>query len=226
LILDYRMPGTAAHRVQQVIRLLEQAEALSWAGIAARIILGVPLCLAAPIALTAAVGSSLLHGAIDVSRQLLFLILSLLVLPLLFWLERRSAGDFGNDLLRGTETASSYGAFELAQIKLWCIFWMELALLGPRLVLSAADQVRGTTRGDPVTRALAAGILLELLDSDGSLLIRELAMPDHTAADMVRAVKFLKTHDWIDLARRRDRLWLTSEARTKLAAAVASVMTA
>jgi hypothetical protein len=145
-----------------------------------------------------------------------FLLACLVVTPTLFWLERRTAGEYGSELLRGTSSPNSYGELEMMQMKAWWVFWMELALIGPRLVLGAADCMRGQPRGDPATRAIAAAILVRLLDADEGIVIRDLIGPDYSGADVLRAVKFLEAQDWVDLSGKRDRVWLTSMARNTL----------
>jgi hypothetical protein len=97
------------------------------------------------------------------------------------------------------------------------IGYLEFALTGPRLLWEAIDSLRGRAPVDQGLRALAAGIVVELLDAGEGKQVRELARPDRPAPDVQRAVNYLVRRNWIGISSRRDRVWLGSDVRERLA---------
>ena len=220
--LDYRSPATGTPRVQRIAHELKVAEALGGAAVATKLAVGVPLSLIGPFVI-----ASFLF-AIDRRAQAdslpafgaTFLLACAVVVPWLMWLERRSRGEFFMDAVRGETTqlgASSYGEYELQSAKFGWYAWTEIALTGPRLLWEGIDSLRGRAPVDQGFRLLAAEVVVELLDAGEGLPLRKLARPERPAPTVQRVVAYLVRCQWADLSSRKDRVWLTSPVRARLA---------
>ena len=51
-VLEYRSPSTGSHRVQRVMRALERDETFGAASVGLKLLVGIPLCLLAPLVVT------------------------------------------------------------------------------------------------------------------------------------------------------------------------------
>ena len=220
MTLDYRSPVALSPREQRVLQRLSTSEGLGYVVIVIKLIAGTVLCLIGPLFVSALV-DDLGADAVFGSSWMTFGMVSLIVVPLLMWLERRTRGEFFSDAVRGSTNplrASSVGEFELSRYTfLWKVY-TELALLGPRLLWDVIDRLRGCVPDNVRLRAVAAQIVVELLDAGQGVQLRELLRADRPVRQLLDAAQFLKQHDWIDVSARRDRIWLTENARKKLLA--------
>lgn len=220
--LDYRSPATGSPRVQRVARELALAESLGGAAVAAKVALGVPLSLIGPFVVAAVLFTMdrRLRAGVLPGFGATFLLVAAAVVPLLMWLERRSRGEFFVDSVRGETSplaASGYGEYELQRTTFGWIAWTEIALTGPRLLWEAIDSLRGRAPVDHPFRILAAEIAVELLDAGEGVPVGQLVRPDRPAPLVLRAIEYLVQCDWAGLSSRRDRVWLATPVRERLA---------
>ena len=221
--LDYRSPAAApSGRVERIVRELAMAETPGGAAVAMKIAAGVPLSLVGPFLVASAmcVFDRRLGAGVVPGFGATFLLVTVVLVPLLMWLERRSRGEFFLDAVRGEASplaASSYGEYELQSTKFGWMAWTEIALTGPRLLWEVIDGYRGRVAGDPRLRVLAAEVTAELLDAGEGLPMRQLVRPDRPASVLARAVDYLMQRGWADVSSRRDRVWLATPVRERLA---------
>lgn len=220
-VLDYRTPGAAPTLDQRILQELLLDESLGRTAIAGKLAIGLPLCLVGPLFVTMILKAVEIKWAAEVLPGFFYLLAltSLVVVPLLFWLEHRSRGSFLSDAMQGETSplqATSYGEYALGRERFGWIAWTEIALLGPRLCL---EVLRSTAAEKPVgshTRTVAAQIVVELLEAGEGLEVRRVLRPDGPVADVRPAIAYLVARDWIGLSRQRDRLWLLSQRRQRL----------
>ena len=90
-------------------------------------------------------------------------------------------------------------------------------MAAPIAVGAVIDHWRGKPLATPQLRAIAAQVVIELLDAGEGIPLKQLVRPDRPARDLWRAVQYLKQREWIDISSRKDRIWMSDEMRKKLA---------
>jgi hypothetical protein len=222
--VDYRTPGVGAHRVQRVAQELALSQSLGAAAALGKLAMGVPLSLVPPL-IVAGIVKGVRHRGVRLDLPpfwVVFGLACLAVVPLLMWLERRSRGEFYSDAVRGESSsleASSYGEYTLQSNKMLGTAVLEVALTGPRLLWGFIDwalQRPGAAGASPI-RLTAAELVVELLDAGEGVKVRRLVRPDRPAPDVMRAVDYLLSRDWVGVSRDRDRVWLSTPVRDRLA---------
>ncbi len=219
MTLDYRSPTTGRHRVERIMAEIANTQSLGLASVFLKIAFGVPLCLLGPFVVTVlAKGIELKWDSEALPGFLSTFILSAVILiPILMWLERRSRGQFLLDGLAGESPASSYGEFEWQSTRVFALIYTEFALLGPRLVWSALDAIRGRSPMDEELRFIAARVVLELLDLDSGVPTQQLFQSVGCSQQRFQqAVQWLAGNDWLGVSRKRDRVWMNTAARARL----------
>lgn len=216
-LVPYRTPGT----LQRVRAELEKSDLVNWTSIAVKLGIGIPLCLLGPLLVTAILKFSERAWEADVFPRfgLLLLIVSLLLLPLLFWLDRRTNGQFFAEAHVGETDlgrAHSRGEWELRQTEALSRAYTEIALTGPRLTREAFEQLRGKPMMDQPLRMVAAEVAAELYDAGEGVAVKSLLRPDRPAGVLLPAIRHLKRLDWVGLSAKRDRIWLSSVCRERL----------
>lgn len=222
--LDYRNPLRGGDQVAWLANELAKDEALGAATASGKLALGLAMCLIGPAFVTMI--------AMDIENRwdwrsapsfgVTFLIFAAILIPLLMWLERRTRGEFLADAMRGQSnplSASSYGEFCLERDRVTWFVHTEIALLGPRLVWNFIDWMRGKPLVDAETRIEAVRIVAALYANDAARPIAELITPVHPRAAVARAIRYLMGKQWVDISARRDRVWLSSRVRQRLASA-------
>lgn len=188
-----------------------------------RLLAGLPASFLAPfiLASVAFAVAQRFHVALDFWPM--FALLAAVLLPLIYWRARLHRTDFFHEAaadqgvnIAGAYRADSYGELELRQNYLSIAAWQELFFWGPYLVLEAL----GTWRADQsvllANRQRAVQIIRELLAQETGVAPATLRQRDEPDAQFGRALSYLAKNDWIDLPRRRDRVWLLTEARERL----------
>src|SRR4051794_33417597 len=102
-VLPYRSPHTATdNRMARIVRHLRGRELWGFGRIIAGYVLGVPLCFVAPALITPLFAGTSRYGPLfpSVSTSFIFTVLSLVLVPLLFWYEHRTRGEYFMDALR------------------------------------------------------------------------------------------------------------------------------
>ena len=216
--VDYARPVT----VQHILRELVASEAVETSGVLMKFVIGLPLCLFGPLLITAIAKSieAKWDGHVLPGFAVSSSAVALVLVPLMFWYERRTRGEFYGEALRGesVERASSRGEYEMRNTTRAWIAFVEIALTGPRLVLEACDAARGRTRCGQAERTLAAEIVADLFEAGRGVPSKSLFKPGRPPRDVVSAVDSLTRLDWVGTSKARDRIWLSSRARAKLSA--------
>lgn len=219
--IEYRTAARYGDRSVTVARELMLGESLSVASAVGKLAVGVPLCLVGPMFVTLIVGwADHRIGGGGLGFWPTLLLHSLVLVPVLMWLERRTRGRFFEDAVQGESSPSSmgsYGGYELQSTKFLWTAYTEVALVGPRLVWGVIDWGRGRPPVDPAVRLAAADLVVELFDAAAGQQVRDLVRPDRPLAVLSSAIKYLRWRGWVDVAKRRDRVWLLSETRLRLA---------
>ena len=222
--LDYRSPDTGAHRVQRVMRELEAAETLGAASVGIKLLVGIPLCLLAPLVVTLVLKRIERRGDFLPGFEATLLLTAAIVVPLLMRSARRTRGpSFAEGVYDGmTAESSRYDVSSIEGFRLrspameWQVY-ADIALAGPRLVWSAIDAVSGKVAVDPPLRVVAAEIAIGLFEAGESRLLRELVRPNRPPRLVARAVHYLLRRDWLCISPGRDRVWLATPVRERLA---------
>src|SRR5688572_28002768 len=115
--LPYRGPAAGGDLTQRVMSELIKLESLSWAAAIGKLALGIPLCLLGPFLIAAVVKSIQLRagGGVLPSFPVMWALATIVLVPLLMWLERRTRGEFYSESIRGESSpleASSYGEYQ------------------------------------------------------------------------------------------------------------------
>jgi hypothetical protein len=94
---------------------------------------------------------------------------------------------------------------------------IEIANIGPRLVLWAIDRILGHRRVRGIGLGRIAQAVAELTTAHESISPAKLLFPDEPPKQLEPLLAYLLYHDIIDLSKRGDRVWLTSEFRRRFA---------
>ena len=93
----------------------------------------------------------------------------------------------------------------------------ERVNLGPRLVLWGIDQARFKRSAfGPLEHDRLAAALVTLAAADGGLSPAKLLLPGESADQLQPLLAVLLHHEWADLSKSADRVWLTTEGKKKL----------
>ncbi len=220
-ILHYRFGVPGGDRVQHTLRELIASESMGLATAAFKVIVGLAMCFAPPFFLTCMIW---VYSTGRASFGITFFVLSLIAIPYLLLIERRTRGQFleqamdaitprtgSNDPWTNWDAGTDRRTREaLAAIR------METGLFGPRLLWSVYDWYRERKPVEPPVRVTAAEIAVELFDANNSLRLRELVRPHRSAAEVIDAANFLVRCEWADLYRDSLRLRLRGGVRKRL----------
>ena len=213
-VIPYRSPGRAPPTsLTGILHHLRLREQLRFARITLLFLLGIPLSFVAPAAIAFLVARD--SHWLDV-----FLISTVVVIPLLYWYERRTRGEFAMDALRswsgGLASASSYGEHEMNRAAGEWILSVEILLFGPRLVMTAAQDLRERARLKQVPLVQVAHTLHRLVQSDHGMEPAALAAATDDIRGTLDAILYLVFHEWIDISKDRRRVWALSHSRKVL----------
>jgi hypothetical protein len=220
--LPNRGHAAGVDRAQRVLNELVRSESLGGAAAVGKLAIAIPLCLVGPFFITVVAKSIELRSGGRALPGFLatWALVTLVLVPLLMWLERRTRGEFFSEAVSGETSpleASSYGEYHLQSTKFLWTAYTEVALTGPRLLWEFVDWVMQRPVGNASVRAVAAAVVLELLDAGQGLSIRQLVRADRPADVVKGAVRYLLGRDWIGTSKRGDRVWLLTPVRERLA---------
>ena len=226
-------PSTTSHRAADpaaVARLTRRAaeelakhDHLGAAAIVVKLLLGVPLCIIGPFLVTIVlklIDWNFKWGILP-DFEWTFVLAMLLFLPLLFWTRRRSPeSSFADQADSGGSPldADSYTEFVVRKEQLFAAAAVDVMMLGPRLVGSALDGLRGRSGVDPALRQAAAELAAELFQAGEGVAIKSLVRPGRSWPQLVRCAAYLLDRDWVGVSGKGDRIWLSSLARGRLGA--------
>ena len=220
-IIAYRSPVAGGDRAQRIQNELLTSESLGVAAAFGKLAVGIPLCLFGPL-LIAVVAKAIEFkwgGGVMPGFMATWALATIVLVPLLMWLERRTRGEFLSQSVRGETSplqASSYGEYQLQSTKFLGTAATELALLGPRLLWAFVDWVAQRPGADASIRATATGIVVELLESGQGLPVHQLIRAGRAPEDVRQAIRYLLMRDWIGTSRQGDRVWLLTTVRERL----------
>jgi hypothetical protein len=197
MTLDYRMPDTRDHRVLRVMGELRSERVIDWVMAMLKLVIGVPLTLIPAAGVTYFL---VITGQPIRNAGLTFFVVAAILTSLLIWIERRERQHY---------------LWEATQEHFFWIF-PDLLLLGPRLLCEVYDHLRLEPPSEELT-ALAAKLVVEMLDAGQTVEARSLLRPDRTTTDITMALDYLQHRGWVCISRNRSRVWLGSSVRNQLA---------
>lgn len=217
MVLDYRSPQTREHRVKGVIAALTQDEVSRLFESVLKILAGIPLSLLGPFVVAWFI------KIIDVRSRLHLLgsfgevlaVCCVLLLPLMFWYMRRERGEILLKMLEYEPVRYDHTGHRAHSAALMALF-VEVTLLGPRLLWSVIDRMRVGESTDPATRTSAARVVVTLLKSEAFIDIRSLASKELTIEAIPPAIKYLRQLDWIQASRNRNEISFRWSVRNQL----------
>lgn len=189
-----------------------------------KLIFGIPASFLAPfIGASLTVTISLKWGFFP-SFWGVFALLSLICIPLIYWRAMQHETDFLGEAAGGLGMSSadslrtsSYGEWEMRNTWLTWAAYADLFFWGPNIVIEAYRAWRGDRAVALASRVRAIQVVKELRAKDGGVPVKDLLSPGEPIAALSGALRYLVRHEWVDMSERKDRVWLLSEARERLA---------
>lgn len=203
----------------------------AWSGL----LLGIPLCLIAPLLLGTLFWFSAGRLGVGSDWTWFFLGTSAVTIPLLIRLEIRTDGNYLGEAARDFVPDNSIDgrimlgaplpaigvslAYAAANPRAATSGFMEIFLTGPRLVVPGFRHLRSSAKFSGIDPARAARAVAKLLLSGSGVPIKSLVEPGEPPEALGRALHWLAFFDWIGLAEKGDRVFLFSESRETLGGA-------
>ena len=128
------------------------------------------------------------------------------VVPILFLFEWITRGLFFENSAESLAESSFFVRRSAAGL-----VFIEVCLWGPRMSLASFRRARAVRSCRGYDHQFAAGMLAKLLRDEGGMPTTQVM--DATNDTAVASLAYLSFHDWIDIARDGDRVWILSEAR-------------
>jgi hypothetical protein len=208
-------------------KLRHKAAGLKWT-VAVQLAVGLLILLIGPCLLASVYvkGMDALIGRALITETTLYWILVLVLTPLLFRMEIKTRGRYYNDAVMEAGSPSG-GSFYLgspyagigfiaANPRQAAAGFVELLLLGPRLVLEAFQKVHHARLVKSANLDRAAEVLCVLNGADHAMLITQLQKPGEQLAGLVPTLAYLLFHDWIGMSKKGDKVWIGSDAKAAL----------
>ncbi len=201
-----------------------------------KLLFGLPLSFVAALVL----GSMFWMAAFFLGWQYpwswFFLTTAAVTIPLLYHLELRTDGQFVSEAVRDSTGSIAYTgllatlsvvlrqplgavtalAGEQASPRAATAGFVELFLTGPRLVIEARRHLRLERLLRNVSLSHAAEIVVVLASSEKGIARDELQRRVGSSGDLLPALAFLASQEWIGVGEKVDRVWLRTEAREVL----------
>jgi hypothetical protein len=111
--------------------------------------------------------------------------------------------------------ASGYGDWKMRGNVATLAAWIEVFLLGPRILLAGAGYFAARRRLRSVDLTAAAATLRVLVENDGGVLMTKLRI-EVDPSRLNAALHYLEFHDWVGISKNADRAWALTEARQRL----------
>lgn len=224
--LQYRRSDATGDRIAERLR---QREWMESGRIALHIAVGVPCLLIGPIILSSIYFAlAVMWFGAYASWSLIFWGSIVVLVPLLFWTERRTHGNYFSDTVReanpdGTRSVSyaalgSVGmlAAFIANPRLSASGFVELFLFGPRMILEAVASLQRVRALRGVHRGRAADLLADLLGRPSGTDMEQVLHEGESVESLLPCIAYLLYYEWIDISTTRDRIWVLSDARVSL----------
>jgi hypothetical protein len=190
---------------------LKRTEQNHWSKTYMALLAGVSLSLVGPVVIT--------FSFLIVSMSLIasygfwgsYLIVAAVSLPIMFLVAWRIRGSV---LENAIGDGDSIGRGILARM----LVIVEIANIGPRLVLWSIDQMRDRRRMGEVNLDRLAEAVAVLSTTDGGIPIARLLKQGETADDLAPLLAVLLFYEIADFSKTGDRVWLSSDARRRILA--------
>jgi hypothetical protein len=189
---------------------------IEWGLVLLKLLVGFPLCLILPVIITR------FAGPMNVDRLVVFLVASVILVPLLMIFEKRHGSAYVWE-----DTQIAYDRFRLFQIVRCPRITGDLTvaqgsiilffLAGPRIVWSALDDLFTSDGETTELRILAGKIVAHLLDAGGAVPAFQLLALEEDRTMLEKALRLLRGRGWIFVSFRRDRVSLAASIRKELA---------
>lgn len=222
-----RCPECGMDSVRQVAEKLVRRERTHGLKIMAMLTFGGPLSFLGPLAIATMFwmplrrGFGFLNFAHGVTWLDLFVGLSMIMIPLLYYMEMRTEGTYRADLdgamgpRGGVLIFAPVGVF-MVNPRIASSVFVEFFLFGPRLILSGLRQ-RGLSRSVRLDdRQKAAAILDRLLNRDEGINTHRLLSEGESFDHLHQSLAYLFYHKWIGVGEKWQRIWLLTESRRVL----------
>lgn len=230
--------GVGPIGIETILRRLDERAELRRRTEAMQIVLGVPLCFVGPVVIGTmlwAAGSMLIHTWLP--WWLIVSGLSLVMIPPLFRMERKTGGNYLSESMREISvrypdarvlfSAEYLGVSAAAGLGLATVImnpgtvsamFVEVFLAGPRMVLRGRSNRRIATALERVNRARTAEVVSKMLSRVGGMPPGELLKDGETMSDVLPSVTWLSFYGWIGVTAKVDRVFLFTESREALRA--------
>ena len=150
-----------------------------------------------------------------------FCVLVLLLLPYLILLERRTRGNFWSNSIINSGldygNPSSVGDYYHQRGAATLFFYVEMLLIGPRLLIGGVNRLRGV---DPVRFnqliERSASLIRDLAAAGGSCAVEKLVQRGEPLVDVLRIIERLDKQEWVGRSTDGKRVWLSTRAKADL----------
>ena len=152
-----------------------------------------------------------------------------ILVPLMFWIERRTAGpSFTDTIIKGWTIRNPPSNFRiflgewiaqantLGTIEIRARSIAEISLWGPRQIREGISDLRTIVSLRAVNRRRATRVLADLSRGDQGPEIETLILPGESLQSLLRVMAFLLFYDWIGVAKDGKRVWITSDSNAAL----------
>lgn len=200
---------------EHVLPVILRRERTTVIGVRTLLVSGSLMSLLGPLCVATFMWLGFARGSGQMSWGVCFAISVLIVVPLVFGIERLTRGSFLEDTAGNFTYSGSWFATGLAGRGMLGVLLVEIWLWGPRMVFAAWDRFGKTQSSTNADRKVAAAIVCKLLAQEGGLPAVEVleGIPE---IDSVPALAFLLCHDWVGISKDGSRIWLDSTARKLL----------
>ncbi len=142
-----------------------------------------------------------------------YLIIGVVCLPGLFLLAAKMPGSILENTVPGSDLLQSrFIGRHLTMV----LVVIEMANIGPRLVLWGGTQLRNRSAFGAVPRDRAAAALIVLADAAGGVSPAKLLRPDEPPEVLERLLGVLLYHGLADVSKNGDRVWITTAAKERI----------
>ena len=196
--LNYRTPADDARDNRLLLRL-RQREAGFWLRVFTKLAIGLPLTLLAPLVVASFLSNILWRFGVAVEWGLLFFLSLIILIPLFFFIEWRTRGEFLAEEMRAQGTtpselfnATSRGELQLRRSAAAAAGLIEIFLFAPRLILGAVVDIRQRIKLNDASMRRAAQILALLQSHQGGVEITVIRHPDESPLDVFKVTGYLR----------------------------------
>ena len=199
------------------------------------ILLGLPMLLLGPVLLGSIAWFALIQLTdLHLTWQAVVCITAAILIPASFITELRTRGRFLDQAFADAGPVNEPSGLEMAAAttlgrggvamvaaltnpRLSTAGFTELVLTGPRWMLSGLRTLRLKRRLRSVDRARAAELLAALLRRPDGAAVQALLQPGETPPQLDPVLAYLAVGGWIGVTKTRDRVYLYTESRERLA---------